>query len=135
MLCSIVRAGRAKTPLLAPSPSHSSSHAPLQLLTLASLSLQISHALSGVEKGLASSNGMPIEIMGLLQGHIDTDDSHALIVVDAFPLPVEGTETSVVSDRPEVINYMVSLGDRLEEVSKTRLLTGAGGPVAERGVQ
>lgn len=38
---------------------------------------------------------MPVEVMGLMVGHIDTEDPHSLIVSDVFPLPVEGTETTV----------------------------------------
>ena len=52
-------------------------------------------AATGVDKGLKSSNAMPVEVMGLMVGHIDTEDPHSLIVSDVFPLPVEGTETTV----------------------------------------
>lgn len=52
--------------------------------------------------------------MGLIQGHIDTNEAHTIIVTDVFPLPIEGTETTVMSDNPEVMNYMISLGDSLE---------------------
>jgi COP9 signalosome complex subunit 5 len=67
-----------------------------------------------VEKGLKSVNRLPIEVMGLMQGHMDTEEAGALVVTDVFPLPVEGTETSVLSDNPEVMNYMISLGESLE---------------------
>lgn len=36
--------------------------------------------------------------------------------LQAFPLPIEGTETSVMADNPEVLSYMVSLSDTLELV-------------------
>lgn len=74
------------------------------------LHLQANHAAAGVEKGLKSSNHMPIEVMGLMQGHIDTETPGCLIVTDVFPLPVEGTETTVMSDNQEVMNYMIRLG-------------------------
>lgn len=40
--------------------------------------------------------------------------------LQAFPLPVEGTETTVVSDSPEVQKYMVDLNDALEKVCMIR---------------
>jgi COP9 signalosome complex subunit 5 len=76
----------------------------------------MSHASAGVEKGRQSSNRLPVEVMGLLVGHIDTSSGEAgsLVVTDAFPLPVEGTETSVMSDDPAVLAHMVRLSDALE---------------------
>ncbi len=73
-----------------------------------------SHATSGVEKGLLGANRMPIEVMGFLHGHIDPESPTTFIVTDAFPLPVEGTETNVVADSPEVQNYMIALQASLE---------------------
>ncbi len=78
--------------------------------------LQTSHAASGVDKGLASANRLPVEVMGLMMGHIDTSEPGCLIVTDVFPLPVEGTETSVMSDNPAVTNYMIQLSESLESV-------------------
>jgi len=72
-----------------------------------------SHATSGVEKGLASTNRMPVEVMGFLHGHADAACPTTFVVTDAFPLPVEGTETAVVADTPAVQNYMVSLQESL----------------------
>lgn len=37
--------------------------------------------------------------------------------LQAFPLPVEGTETMVLTDKPEVVNYMIALGEALEKAS------------------
>lgn len=73
-----------------------------------------SHATSGVEKGLLGANRMPIEVMGFLHGHIDPECATTFLITDAFPLPVEGTETSVVADSPEVQNYMIALQASLE---------------------
>ena len=42
----------------------------------------IAHASAGVEKGLRSQNAMPIEVMGLMQGHMDTEEKGCLIVTD-----------------------------------------------------
>jgi len=141
---------------------------------LTGLPSQITHASAGVEKGLKSGNALPIEVMGLMQGHVDTEEAGTIIVTDVrdhivarvrarnkrrpvdeesvmapgvdnsgasiaplsrralarrrwhvscsslppqvFPLPVEGTETSVMSDNPEVTNYMIRLSDSLESV-------------------
>ena len=60
------------------------------------------HSAAGVEKGLRSANGMPVEVMGLLHGHPAADAPDTLVVTDAFPLPIEGTETTVMADNPEV---------------------------------
>jgi len=57
---------------------------------------------------------MPVEVMGLLHGHVSTEEPFTFIVTDAFPLPIEGTETTVMADNPEVISYMISLADSLE---------------------
>jgi hypothetical protein len=76
--------------------------------------VQTSHASAGVEKGLAAKNAMPIEIMGLMTGTIDTEEEGVLIINDVFPLPVEGTETRVMSDSDEVIGYMTRLSDAIE---------------------
>jgi hypothetical protein len=68
-------------------------------VSAAAASKMLTHAASGVDKGLKSSNAMPVEVMGLMVGHVDTDDPHSLIVTDTFPLPVEGTETTVMTGR------------------------------------
>jgi hypothetical protein len=107
--------------------------------------LQTTHASAGVEKGLRAANQMPVEVMGFMLGHVDTEVPRALVVTDVsdgisnaalagqtnarlnvlqvFPLPVEGTETQVMTDNQEVINYMIQLSDSLEDVSAS---AGAG---------
>lgn len=82
----------------------------------------MTHASAGVDKGLRSSNGMPIEVMGLMHGHIDTEDPRSLVVTDVFPIPVEGTETSVMTDNPAVTNYMIQLSETLEAVRTERFM-------------
>jgi len=77
----------------------------------------MTHCQSGVERGI-SKGGNPIEVMGLLLGRPDIDEINTLIVKDVFPLPIEGFETRVIADDQDVINYMITLGERLE---KTRL--------------
>jgi hypothetical protein len=51
-----------------------------------------------------------------MHGHIDTEDPRSLVVTDVFPIPVEGTETSVMTDNPAVTNYMIQLSETLEAV-------------------
>ena len=58
---------------------------------------------------------MPIEVMGLVEGHVDTGEERCLVVTDVFPLPVEGTETTVMSENLEVMNHMIALGEALEK--------------------
>ncbi|OQS06928.1 COP9 signalosome complex subunit 5 [Thraustotheca clavata] len=84
----------------------------------------LSHAQSGVEKGMSSPGGKPVEVMGLLIGRPSTDPNNlnTLIVTDAFPLPVEGAETRVLADDAEVINYMISLGEAIETTRKEKFM-------------
>ena len=42
----------------------------------------MSHCQSGVDKGI-KNNGNPIEVMGFLLGHPDSEDPHAFIISDA----------------------------------------------------
>lgn len=84
----------------------------------------LSHANSGVEKGMSSQGGKPVEVMGLMLGRPSTDEDelHTLIVTDVFPLPIEGAETKVLADDQEVINYMIELGESLEITRKERFM-------------
>ena len=71
------------------------------------------HGQSGVDKGIKKS-GKPVEVMGILIGRPDTEDPHSLIISDAYALPVEGFETSVVADNEDVQNYQIQLGEMIE---------------------
>ncbi len=51
------------------------------------------HAQTGVDKGLESTTGNPIEVMGFLVGRIDVDDPNSLVVQDAVPIAADGFET------------------------------------------
>lgn len=84
------------------------------------LSLQMNQAVKGVEKGLQRAAGMPVEVMSLLHTTINPSDPHTIVVLDAFELPVEGSETQVVANSPEVINHMIKLADNLEHVRRGR---------------
>lgn len=77
------------------------------------------HAQNGVNKGI-SSGGKPIEVMGLLVGRPDTNDTSSFVITDCHALPAEGFETRVVVDDIEVVNYMISVSDFGELVRKER---------------
>jgi len=68
----------------------------------------LKHCLAGVEKGRKAGTS-PIEVMGLMIGKAEGD---SIIVMDACPLPVEGSETRVVADDAQV--YMTQLMDSME---------------------
>lgn len=78
----------------------------------------LEHALQGVAAG-QRKGGKPLEIMGLLLGKADGD---AIVVMDTFPLPVEGTETKVMADDERVSKYMIDLSEQLEQTRKERLI-------------
>lgn len=85
----------------------------VRVSALAALKM-IMHAHTGVQEGVAKG-GKPLEIMGLMTGHVDPDRDRTLIVHDVFPLNVTGTETRVLADDVEVINFMIKLGEAVEE--------------------
>ncbi|KAL1189957.1 COP9 signalosome complex subunit 5b [Cardamine amara subsp. amara] len=70
-------------------------------------------ALALLKMVVHARSGGTIEIMGLMQGKTDGD---AIIVMDAFALPVEGTETRV-NAQADAYEYMV-------EYSQTNKLAG-----------
>jgi len=81
----------------------------------------MTHAVSGVEKGILAG-GQPVEIMGLMLGHVCVETKETLIVTDVFPLPIEGAETRVLADDQEVLNYMIDLGESLEQTRQERFM-------------
>jgi len=56
-------------------------------------------------------SGGTIEVMGLMQGKTDAD---SIIVMDAFVLPVEGTETRV--NAQDAYEYMVDYSQTNKQV-------------------
>ena len=60
-------------------------------------------ALALLKMVMHARSGVPQEVMGFLQGKVEGD---TFIVLDAVPLPVEGTETRVVA-MEETYEYMV----------------------------
>lgn len=73
----------------------------------------LKHALSGVHRGQERGT-KPLEVMGLMLGK---PEGNSVIIMDCFPLPVEGTESRVVADDEAVSNYMINLSEALENVS------------------
>lgn len=79
----------------------------------------LTHGQSGVEKGISQS-GKPVEVMGLLLGRPDTEDLTSMIITDAMPMPCEGFETRVIVDDENVINYMIEMGESIEQTRQER---------------
>eukprot|EP01136_Pigoraptor_vietnamica_P008788 Opistho-1_new@44592 len=65
-------------------------------------------------------SGGTIEVMGLMQGKVDGD---ALVVTDAFALPVEGTETRV-NAQAEGYEYMVEYMSLIRDVGRLENAVG-----------
>lgn len=65
-------------------------------------------------------SGGQYEIMGVMNGKIV---DRAFVVLDAFALPVQGTETRVNAGN-EAMEYMVSFSQGNEEAGKKELLVG-----------
>ena len=70
-------------------------------------------ALALLKMAMHAKSGGNIEIMGMLYGKVQGD---TFIVIDAFALPVEGTETRV-NAQAEAYEYMVDFA----ETNKVRM--------------
>merc|ERR1719263_2719318 len=68
-----------------------------------------------------AKSGVPLEVMGLLQGKVTPDGT--FIIMDAFPLPVEGTETRV-SAGASANEFMVTFSESTERVGKPENICG-----------
>lgn len=79
----------------------------------------LTHGQSGVDKGISQS-GKPVEVMGLLLGRPDTEDPTSMVITDALPMPCEGFETRVIVDDENVINYMIEMGESIENTRPER---------------
>lgn len=64
-------------------------------------------ALALLKMAMHAKSGGNLEIMGMLYGKIQDD---TFIVIDAFALPVEGTETRV-NAQAEAYEYMVDFAE------------------------
>merc|ERR1719498_344154 len=65
--------------------------------------------------------GQMNEVMGLMQGKVTSDGT--FIVMDAFPLPVEGTETRVNAGA-SANEFMVNFAESCERVGKPENICG-----------
>ena len=65
-----------------------------------------------VYKAIHARSGVPYEIMGIMQGKVV---GNALVIVDSFALPVQGTETRVNAQN-EANEYMVQYVQGSERV-------------------
>lgn len=70
-------------------------------------------ALALLKMVVHARSGGTIEVMGLMQGKTDGD---AIIVMDAFALPVEGTETRV-NAQADAYEYMVDYSQTNKQVT------------------
>lgn len=70
-------------------------------------------ALALLKMVVHARSGGTIEVMGLMQGKTDGD---AIIVMDAFALPVEGTETRV-NAQADAYEYMVDYSQTNKQVN------------------
>lgn len=67
-----------------------------------------------------SRSGGNIEVMGLMQGKVQGD---TMYVMDAFALPVEGTETRVNAQN-EAYEYMVTYMEQAKQVGRQENVIG-----------
>ncbi|KAI9592160.1 JAB1/Mov34/MPN/PAD-1 ubiquitin protease-domain-containing protein [Syncephalis fuscata] len=77
-------------------------------------------AIALVKMVMHARSGGNIEVMGLMQGKILGD---TMIVMDAFALPVEGTETRV-NAQAEGYEYMVSYTTTIQQVGRLENVLG-----------
>ncbi|KAI9491113.1 JAB1/Mov34/MPN/PAD-1 ubiquitin protease-domain-containing protein [Zychaea mexicana] len=71
-------------------------------------------AIALIKMVMHARSGGNIEVMGLMQGKVEGD---TMIIMDAFGLPVEGTETRV-NAQSEAYEYMVSYMEKAKEVGR-----------------
>ncbi|KAL0372025.1 UNVERIFIED_CONTAM: COP9 signalosome complex subunit [Sesamum calycinum] len=76
-------------------------------------------ALALLKMVVHARSGGTIEVMGLMQGKTDGD---AIIVMDAFALPVEGTETRV-NAQADAYEYMVDYSQTNKQMFPHKCLT------------
>ncbi|KAI8532689.1 hypothetical protein RHMOL_Rhmol11G0233000 [Rhododendron molle] len=77
-------------------------------------------ALALLKMVVHARSGGTIEVMGLMQGKTDGD---AIIVMDAFALPVEGTETRV-NAQADAYEYMVDYSQTNKQVGRLENVVG-----------
>ena len=89
-------------------------------------------ALALLKMAMHAKSGGSLEVMGVMQGKVQEGE---FIVIDAFALPVEGTETRVNAQQ-EAYEYMVqvrphpTIATGRPQAESTTTGLGAGGPLA-----
>ncbi|KAK1409008.1 hypothetical protein QVD17_41244 [Tagetes erecta] len=77
-------------------------------------------ALALLKMVVHARDGNTIEVMGLMYGKIDGD---AIVVMDAFALPVEGTETRV-NAQADAYEFMVEFSKTYKQAGKLENIVG-----------
>ncbi|CAG8572006.1 7305_t:CDS:2 [Paraglomus occultum] len=77
-------------------------------------------AVALIKMVMHARSGGNIEVMGLMQGKID---GSTIIIMDAFALPVEGTETRV-NAADEANEYMVTYQTTIEQAGRLENIVG-----------
>eukprot|EP00164_Ancoracysta_twista_P000489 GFYU01000654.1.p1 GENE.GFYU01000654.1~~GFYU01000654.1.p1 ORF type:complete len:331 (-),score=98.00 GFYU01000654.1:223-1215(-) len=77
-------------------------------------------ALALLKMTMHARSGGNIEVMGIMQGKVD---GQSFIVMDAFALPVEGTETRV-NAQADAYEYMVEYQKRHQEAGRKENVVG-----------
>jgi COP9 signalosome complex subunit 5 len=75
-------------------------------------------ALALLKMVMHARSGGSLEIMGLMLGKVD---GNSMIIMDAFALPVEGTETRV-NAQSQAYEYMTQYIESAKEVGKYLML-------------
>lgn len=78
-------------------------------------------AIAMIKMVMHAKSGAPLEVMGLMQGKVTAD--REFIIMDAFPLPVEGTETRVNAGAG-ANEFMVTFTETCERIGKVENACG-----------
>ncbi|CAE7482309.1 CSN5, partial [Symbiodinium necroappetens] len=78
-------------------------------------------AIALIKIMMHTKSGAPLEVMGLMQGKVTPD--RTFIIMDAFPLPVEGTETRVNAGAG-ANEFMVTFTETCERIGKVENICG-----------
>ncbi|CAD5220086.1 unnamed protein product [Bursaphelenchus okinawaensis] len=77
-------------------------------------------ALALLKMVIHAQSGGNIEVMGLMQGRVETN---TIIVMDSFALPVEGTETRV-NAQSQAYEYMTNYSETCDAVGRLEKVVG-----------
>jgi len=78
-------------------------------------------AIAMIKIVMHAKSGAPLEVMGLMQGKVTAE--REFIIMDAFPLPVEGTETRVNAGAG-ANEFMVTFTETCERIGKVENICG-----------